>query len=353
MKYAACKGVKTQMQTKAWYEDTLADSAQIVSSRIRLARNLQAYHFSRKISPSQASELIRYAQAAAGQASAQTGLLNYTDVAELPDVMKMAMLERHIISAEMLSKSTCGLLSSSDGALAILLNEEDHIRIQSFRTGDDIDTAFEIAERTDNALEQNLDYAFTKELGYLTSCPSNTGTGLRASFMVHLPLLERSNQMRNIITALTKFGMTIRGVFGEGSESAGAFYQISNQVTLGKSEQEIIESLKNITAQICEREIILRQKALDREKYDLLDRVYRSYAILSSCRRINASEAMSFLSNVRLGFCAGILDKPRPDRSLLGIMMNIRDANIQILSGQNSGESKDVCRADYLRSVFN
>ncbi|MCL2853496.1 MAG: ATP--guanido phosphotransferase [Defluviitaleaceae bacterium] len=338
--------------TRTWYEDTLADSGQIVSSRIRLARNLQAYYFSRKISPDQAYELVRHAQEAARDAIDRTGPLSYTDVAELPDIMKTAMLERHIISAEMLNRETCGLLSSEDGALAIMLNEEDHIRIQSFRTGDDIDAAFEVAERTDNALEQTLDYAFTKELGYLTSCPSNTGTGMRASFMVHLPLLERSNQIRNIIAALTKFGMTIRGVFGEGSESAGAFYQISNQVTLGKSEQEIIESLKNITSQICEKETLLRQKALDREKHDILDNVYRSYAILGSCRRISAKEAMSLLSNVRLGFCAEILEKPRPDRSLLSIMMNIRDANIQILSNQNTGESKDVCRADYLRSVF-
>ena len=340
------------MQEKTWYEDARADVGQIVSSRIRLARNLQAYHFPRKISPHQAGELVQNAQAAARHASALIGPLSYTDVSELPDIMKTAMLERHIISAEMLDKSICGLMSSADGALAIMLNEEDHIRIQSFRTGDDIDAAFETAEKTDNALEQMLDYAFTKELGYLTSCPSNTGTGMRASFMVHLPLLERSNQIRNIISALTKFGMTIRGVFGEGSESAGAFYQISNQVTLGKSEQEIIESLKNITAQICEKEMILLQKALDREKYDILDNVHRSYAILGSCRRINAKEAMSLLSNVRLGFCADILEKPRPGRSLLSIMMNIRDANVQILSGQNSGESKEVCRADYLRSVF-
>ena len=340
------------MQAKAWYEDPRADTGQIVSSRIRLARNLQAYHFPRKISPAQAAELVQNAQAAARHAGAQIGPLSYTDVAELPDIMKTALLERHIISAEMLGRSICGLLSSADGALAIMLNEEDHIRIQSFRTGDDIDAAFETAEQTDNALEQMLDYAFTKELGYLTSCPSNTGTGLRASFMVHLSLLERSNQIRNIIAALTKFGMTIRGVFGEGSESAGAFYQISNQVTLGKSEQEIIESLKNITAQICEKESILLQKALEREKHDILDNVHRSYAVLGSCRRISAKEAMSLLSNVRLGFCADILEKPRPDRSLLSIMMNIRDANIQILSGQNSGETKEICRADYLRSVF-
>ena len=340
------------MQAQTWYEDIRADSGNIVSSRIRLARNLMAYHFPRKIGAEQAAELIELARDAAKSAGARTGELTYTDVAGLHDVMKVAMLERHIISAEMLNRSVCGLLSSPDGSLAVMLNEEDHIRIQSFRTGDDIGTAFEIAESTDNALEEQLDYAFSKDLGYLTSCPSNTGTGMRASFMLHLPLLERNNQMRNIISALTKFGMTIRGVFGEGSESFGSFYQISNQVTLGKSEQEIIESLKNVTSQICEKESILIQKALSRERHDISDNVHRSYAILGSCRRIGAKEAMSLLSNVRMGFGADVLEMPRPERSLLSIMMNIRDANIHIMCGQTSSEPKDVCRADYLRSVF-
>ncbi|MCL2617504.1 MAG: ATP--guanido phosphotransferase [Defluviitaleaceae bacterium] len=335
-----------------WYEDIRADTGQIVSSRVRLARNLQDYHFPRKITREQARELVAQAQEAAHAASGQTGRLDYTDVAALPDIMKVAMLERHIISAEMLHRSVCGLLATGDGSLAIMINEEDHIRIQSFGTGDGIDAAFETAERTDNALEQVLDYAFSKELGYLTSCPSNTGTGLRASFMLHLPLLERNNQIRNILSALTKFGMTIRGVFGEGSESLGSCYQISNQVTLGKSEQEIIESLKNITAQICEKEHSLLHKALERERHDILDNVYRSHALLGSCRRIGAKEAMSLLSNVRLGFAADILDMPRPNKSLLSIMMNIRDANIQIMCSCNSTEPKDVCRANYLRSVF-
>ncbi|MCL2617114.1 MAG: ATP--guanido phosphotransferase [Defluviitaleaceae bacterium] len=336
---------------RTWYEDPRADTSQIVSSRIRLARNLQAYHFSRKIGADQATELVAHAQAAA-QHARETSQLTYTDVAKLPDIMKAAMLERHIISAEMLAKPTCGLLSSADSALAIMLNEEDHIRIQSFRTGDDIDTAFEVAELTDNALERTLDYAYSKDLGYLTSCPSNTGTGLRASFMVHLPLLERSSQLRNMVSVLTKFGMTIRGVFGEGSESAGAFYQISNQVTLGKPEQEIITTLKNITSQICEKETLLLRRTLEREKHDLLDSVHRSRAILGSCRRISAKEAMSLLSYVRLGHAADILEAPRPTRSLLSIMMNIRDANMQLLCDEDGYESLDICRAEYLRAIF-
>jgi len=336
-----------------WYEDPRVDSSNIVSSRIRLARNLQAYPFARKIGHAQAVEFLEKVKKAAQNEREQIGELYFTDISQLSDVMKTAMLERHILSKDMLSKNVCGLLSSEDGSLAIMLNEEDHIRIQSFKTGDDIDAAFAIADATDNALEQTLDYAFSKELGYLTSCPSNTGTGLRASFMVHLPLLERQNQLRNVIANLTRFGMTIRGVFGEGSESTGAFYQISNQVTLGKSETEIIGNLKNITSQICEKEALLLRKSLEREKYDILDCVHRSYAVLSSCRRITSKEALSLLSNVRLGFAADILQKPRPGRSLLSIMMNIRDANIQMICGQNASEAKDVCRADYLRSVFN
>lgn len=338
------------MQIKMWYEDLRADSGNIVSSRVRLARNLQTYPFARKIGHAQAVELLEKVKNAAQSANEE---LYFTDISQLSDVMKTAMLERHILSADMLGKEVCGLLSSADGSLAVMLNEEDHIRIQSFRVGDEIDVALSVADATDNALEQTLDYAFSKDLGYLTSCPSNTGTGLRASFMVHLPLLERQNQLRNVIATLTKFGMTIRGVFGEGSESTGAFYQISNQVTLGKSESEIVGNLKNITSQICEKEALLLRKSLEREKYDILDYVHRSYAVLSSCRRITSKEALSLLSNVRLGFAADILEKPRPEKSLLSIMMNIRDANIQMICGQNTAEAKDVCRADYLRSIFN
>lgn len=336
-----------------WYESKEADKGAVVSSRVRLARNLGSYPFSRKISAKQSVEMLNKIVEAAVQNRERIGELSFTEVSSLSDLVKISMLERHIISPQMLSCSgSCGVLASDNASLALLVNEEDHIRIQSFRTGNDIDTAFEIANNVDDALEEVLDYAFSPRLGYLTSCPSNTGTGLRASYMVHLPMLERYNQLRRIVPVLTQFGMTIRGVFGEGSESFGSFYQISNQKTLGESEVEIIRNLKRITRGIVDREEDLLKRTIDKDKYELLDEVHRAYGILTNCVRISSKEAMSLLSSVRLGYCSGILKKNEPDTSLLSIMMEIREANMQIYGEVKSAEARDIVRAEYLRNAF-
>jgi len=341
-----------------WYEEREADRSPIVSSRIRLARNLRAYSFSRKISVQDAQEMIERVKIATETGSERIGQLSFTDVFKLPDVVKLSMLERHILSPQMLQcQGSCGLLTSEDNSLALLLNEEDHIRIQAFTTGGNIDAAFAVADSVDDILEDTLDYAYSDSLGYLTSCPSNTGTGLRASYMVHLPMLERANQLRKIVPVLTQFGMTIRGVFGEGSESFGSFYQISNQKTLGESEQEILGSLKKITRGIIDREEYILKKSIENDRYELLDSVHRAYGILTNCRRITAKEAMMLLSSVRLGYTSGLLKAAEPGTSLLAIMMNIRDANIALyaepLAGEvNSAEPRDVARAQYLRSIF-
>ena len=338
-----------------WYESKESNKGAVVSSRVRLARNVKEFPFPRKVGNQQASDLVEHVLKAVEDGRERIGSLMFLEMSELPDVVKISMLERHTLSQQMIqSQLRCGVLVSADDSLAILVNEEDHIRIQSFRAGSDIDAAFAVADSVDDTLEDTLDYAYSDRHGYLTSCPTNTGTGLRASYMVHLPMLERYNQLRRIVPLLMHFGMTIRGMFGEGSESLGSFYQISNQKTLGEPEEEIIRNLKRITRSIIEREdeIIKKLAGSTTERYGLLDEVHRAYGVLTNCRQISSKEAMSLLSSVRMGYSAGLLDAPEPSSSLLSIMMNIREANIKLYAEANDDESRKIARSEYLRSVF-
>jgi protein arginine kinase len=278
--------------------------------------------------------------------------LNLNDVLALD---KRAFLERHVISGYIFeSERRAGLLREPDESSGIMLNEEDHIRIQCVAPGDSINETYKKANALDDALESLLDYAFDNDFGYLTSCPTNTGTGLRVSYMAHLPFLERTEQLKNLIPSISKFGMTVRGIYGEGSEPLGSVYQISNQVTLGKSEDEIISSLKNITGQVIERELNILEKTLSHDRVTFEDNVYRSYGVLSSCRKISSKEAMSLLSNVRTGFMSGVLKAPKPSLSIYNIIINIQPANLTKNSGRELADehARDVVRAEYIRGVF-
>jgi protein arginine kinase len=280
---------------------------------------------------------------------------SYLNVNEATAFDKRAFLERHAISGYMFeSERRTGLLSSLDESAGIMLNEEDHIRIQCLSPGDGVDEAYKKADAIDDTLENTLKYAFDGDYGYLTSCPTNAGTGLRVSYMTHLPFLESSNQLKSLITSISKFGMTVRGIYGEGSESLGSIYQISNQVTLGKSEEEIILSLRNITRQVIEREINMLEKTLAHDRASFEDNVYRSYGVLSNCRKISAKEAMTLLSNVRLGFMSGVLKVKKPPLSIYNVVINIQPASLIKNSGRElaDNETRDVFRAQYIRNVF-
>ena len=341
--------------TNPWYQDEKTDSGQIISSRVRLARNIKKYRFSQKLNPETATEMVKEAQDAISFANERVGrFFNKLDLKDLGPAEQKTFLEKHILSPMFLKGNLPkGLLISNDQNISIMLNEEDHVRIQSIRPGDDLGAALEMANQVDDLIEERIDYSFHPYYGYLTACPTNTGTGLRASYMIHLPCLEKSDLFKSLLPAVSKFGITIRGIYGEGTASMGSIYQISNQATLGKSEQDILECLQNVTKNVIEQETKAREKMLNSRKDDLENAIYRSYGILVYSKKISAKEAMDLLSQIRLGYLTGLLDRPRPDRQIYQIMMEIQSGHLQKMAGwEMDNVQRDTARAKYLREIF-
>ncbi len=338
-----------------WYADAGVNNSVIISSRVRIARNIKKYPFPARLGREAAEKMIGETVSAIKNERTPLGdYFDFININENTDVEKRAKLEKHIVSPEFLKNDNPkGLLLQRDEKVSIMINEEDHIRIQSINAGNGIDSAWDIANKIDDLIEEAVEYAFDKDLGYLTSCPTNTGTGLRASFMVHLPMLERTGQLRVILSAVSKFGMTLRGIYGEGTEPLGGIYQISNQITMGKSEQDIISSLKRVTEQIIEKESTTREKLFSEHKIDMEDRVYRSFGILQNCRKITAKEAMDLLSELRLGYLSHVANLPNINTSIYGIMMSIQPGNLISHAKCDLTEyERDIYRADFLRDMF-
>ncbi|MCL2351450.1 MAG: protein arginine kinase [Firmicutes bacterium] len=336
------------MSRDMWYCDEKADVSPIVSSRVRLARNLRKYPFQAVISDEASREMV-------GEA---VGLLSRrfepVDFDRKSESEKRALLERHCVSPEFLrAAKPKGLMMRRDERVSVMLNEEDHVRIQAIAPGEDIESAWADANQVDDFIEENMEYAFDRDYGYLTSCPTNTGTGMRASFMAHLPMMEKTGHLRNVLPSITKFGYTIRGIYGEGTEPLGSVYQVSNQVTLGKSEEDILKGLRNVAGQMVDIENRLRERAMADASGDFEDQIYRAFGILAYSRKIGADEAMSLLSNVRLGYLVGIRPKAEINGTIYQIMMDIQPGNLQWREGKELDENaRDAARARFLRGVF-
>lgn len=338
-----------------WYDDDKIDEGVVLSSRIRLARNIKKYPFSRIIENGVSEKLISEIKYIMMERTPLKDQISFLDIDKHSAPEKYSLLEKHILSGELLkSERPAGILLFNDESVCILINEEDHLRIQSIFPGHDINNAFSLADKIDDLIEENVEYAFDKDYGYLTSCPTNTGTGLRASFMIHIPVIEMTGQLRNVIEAIGKFGMTLRGIYGEGSEPMGSIYQISNQITLGKSEEEIIYNLEKVTAFIIDQETKLREELMSSNKYELIDKIYRSYGVLAHCKRITKKEAMELLSLIRLGYITNILDMKRPKQNIYSIMMNIQPGNLQKNVNRPLDESeRDIERAKFINEALN
>ncbi|MCL2224360.1 MAG: protein arginine kinase [Defluviitaleaceae bacterium] len=334
-----------------WYQEAVTDENEILSSRVRLARNIKKYPFRRKLSTTNANDLVAEATDAVTSAS---GFFRPLDIGGLGKTEQTVFLEKHIISPEFLNGNLPkGLLISDNQNISVMINEEDHVRIQSVKAGDCLENAFETASQIDDLIEERVEFAFHTDYGYLTACPTNTGTGLRASYMIHLPCLSKSDMPTNVLPQITKFGVAIRGIYGEGTAPMGSIYQISNQNTLGKSEHDIILGLQNVTQTVIAREQHARQKLLTSSKPYMEDLVHRAYGVLTNARLISAKEAMDLLSDIRLGYITGILDKPRPSKHIYQIMMEIQPGHLQRNAGTEMTEQeRDITRAKYLREIF-
>jgi protein arginine kinase len=340
--------------TLKWYEQPKVDEEIIISSRIRLARNLIEYPFPSRLCSAGASEIIKTIWVSIFEGGnleeAKAEGLQFLDLTRLSVRDLGALCERHLISPAMADLGVSKALVFNDTEnISIMVNEEDHLRIQSIFVGQDLNAAYEKADKLDVLMSQTLDYAFDKDFGFLTSCPTNTGTGLRASYMLHIPLLEASGALKAQADILTKTGFAIRGFHGEGSESMGSIYQISNQITLGKSEEEILTSLTNLANQIANHETAIREQALQSFLAETKDKVWRALGILTHAHKISLTEAMSHLSQLRLGRQLNLINPPLKT-TIYTLMTNISAHNLQKLTTPaNDQRHLDIIRADYLR----
>lgn len=336
-----------------WYEQE-NDNNIIISSRVRLARNLKEYPFYKFISNNQSEEMIeKVTKAIFNDRISSKDCFEKIDFSNLNKIKQYTMLEQYVISNNFLeSNKPKAIISEKNSNINIMINEEDHIRIQSINSGYNIEKCFKEATRIDNLLEESLSYAFDSQYGYLTSCVTNVGTGLRASFMLFIPMLDKFGHIQSISESIAKFGMTLRGMHGEGSKAFGSIYQISNQITLGKTENEIIEDLKNITMQIVEREKNLRKILREDKNLEIIDKIYRSYGIIKYCKKIKFEEAINHLSNIWLGLDINILDN-NISKNMYNIIMNIQSANIIDRFNIEEKDDIELYRAKYLNEVFN
>lgn len=334
---------------RMWYETAGKDSDVVVSTRVRLARNAAKIPFPPLWSDSAAKEITDSVKRALDTTGEKFSFLNLDNA---PQANKSALVEDHILSREMLGGKNKALFLDEDGEAAILVGEEDHLRIQVIASGLDLEAVYAKANALDDAIGGQMQYAFDETFGYLTHCPTNVGTGMRASVMLHLPALRMAGSINSIVSQVGKLGLTIRGVYGEGSGTRGDLYQLSNQITLGLSEEKTIEKLGEIVRQILNLEREMRKKLYNKNKDSFADILWRAYGTLKYARKISSEEAQKLLSSVKLGADMGIL-KDTDTQKLIRLMIESEPHHIALASGEMLGaDARDIARADKIRAAL-
>lgn len=336
-------------QTGEWLKGSGPDSNIVMSTRLRLARNLMKIPFPNRISKRHLDDVIQQVQKAAGQISHFQNT-TFFRISNLDTIDKEFLIERHLMSHEHASETEGkGLLVSTEEVLSVMVNEEDHLRIQVMNSGLNLFEAWQIINSIDTALSEKLDFAFSPKWGYLTACPTNTGTAMRGSVMLHLPALVMTKQINKVLSAIAKLNFASRGFYGEGTEAIGNFYQISNQVSLGHSEEEILENINGLIRQVIEQEEQARQALVVQNKPLLEDKIYRSLGLLRTARIISSQETVELLSMVRLGVDLEILNTVQ--RSVLNqLLIMIQPAHLQKIEGRRlSAADRDIKRANLIR----
>ena len=330
-----------------WYETKT--KSPYLSTRVRLARNLDGVPFLSKLTQSKITEICNTISETIQQCNFGAIKLRKIDMSTLGDTETYAMVERHCISPKFAgNREGRILLLSDDESVSIMIGEEDHLRIQVLLPGESLNKAYEICSMIDSELSLKLKFAFSEKIGYLTECPTNVGTGMRASVMMHLPILETTGELRNINEAVTKGGLVFRGFYGEGSQSKSAVYQLSNQITLGITEQATLTTLANVAKQLVERE----NEALSHvDKISLTDTVYRSFGILKYSYKMSTEEMITHLSRLMLGESANIISLPESINPLFEFI-NLQSSMIKRIKGEVSAIERDKIRAEFLREYF-
>ena len=325
----------------------------VVSSRIRLARNIKGIAFPNRLDEELSKSIIKDVESAFYKFSENTEFFQTMYMWNEDKISQEAFLEKHLVSHKLLSNSSkAAFILDEKETISIMINEEDHLRIQCITAGLNLTEAFDMAIKLDDLLEENLEFAFNENLGYITACPTNIGTGMRASAMVHLPALAMNEEITGVFKALAQVGMTLRGLYGEGSQALGNFYQISNQVTLGLHEEEIINNLTSVLNKIITQEKLSREHMLRKRKYELEDKIFRSLGLLKSAVLINNKECLYNLSNVRMGVEMDIV-KGMDIKILNSLLVATQTASLQKNLGVKLSErERDLKRGEIIKEIL-
>lgn len=323
----------------------------VLSSRVRLARNFEDIPFPTMMNDVWAQESVRRtAEAVAALDDAQGYRL--LTLSQLDNKNRQRLVEEHLISRDLAANAQeAAVLLNAENTVSIMVNEEDHLRIQAIAPGAQVEKVARKAREVDDAMEKTVQFAFDEQLGYLTACPTNTGSGMRASQMLHLPALKLGNKMGTVTQAISKLGLTIRGLYGEGSEAHGNLYQVSNQVTLGRTEEELVGTIRSVGQQLSDLEREARGRLHGLDPVGVEDQMMRSYAILCYARRLTAKEFMQHWSNVRLAASMDVIHIPY--RVLDALLYSAQDGGIQCKMDKEMEQKEiDECRAAYVREAL-
>ena len=333
-----------------WLRATGPDSDVVVSSRLRLARNLKGFPFLQKLTPPQHEQVVQEMKSVV-EKSQLLKKAYYFRYDELTDLDRQFLLERHLISREHAAdKGLRAVAITPDELVSIMILEEDHLRLQVFQSGFNLMEAWRIVNQLDTEIEKNAEFSFSPSLGYLTACPTNVGTGLRASCMLHLPSLVLTKQVHKVLQALAKLNLAARGLYGEGTQATGNFFQFSNQMTLGQQEEEIIDNLASVIRQVVDQEREARTFLGDKRKAKFEDQIWRALGTLKSARVISSSEATQLLSLLQLGILMGLVKSNLTHQDLNALFLLIQPAHLQKISAKTLNTTEtDVRRAELIR----
>lgn len=334
-----------------WYLQNGKDSDIVISSRARLARNLAEFNFSNKYVKDESKSVMDKME----EITPSLGYgLKFCKMDNIDDITKISLMEKHLISPDfaMRNNSNEAILINDDENICIMINEEDHLRMQVFSSGLEIDNLVALITEIDEKLEEMVNYAYNENYGYLTACPTNVGTGLRISIMVHLPGLTLTGNIGKVLRAVNSFGMNIRGIYGEGTESKGDVYQIFNNQSLGMTEKQIMKNVKSVTDKIIEQERLAR-KNLTKKPLELEDRVYRSYGILANARKLSSNECRDLISDVKLGTDLGIITELN-DSKIKQLELYTQAGNLQKYTGSElNAYDRDIKRCEIIKEIIN
>ncbi len=346
-----------ELQGLQWLGDPGPEHEIVLSTRVRLARNLQGFPFAERAGPDDKRRILDRTIETL-ESSIVLGEADLWTLDGLDPIDRTVLLERHHVSRELLGADEDGPPASAayvlgrESGVGVMVNEEDHLRLQTLKSGLQLDSAWRDVEALDEELGSLLPFAFHHEFGFLTSCPTNVGTGLRASVLIHLAGLVLTKEIQRVLEGISQVGLTYRGLFGEGSEVVGNFFQVSNQTTLGKSEEDLVEHLSRIVSQVIQYEQRARGVLLREAPAVLEDKVWRAYGILRHARSLSLEELMNLLSGLRLGLTLKLLNTPRVE-TLNRVMIFGQTAHLQRAAGRTLDEADaDVYRASFVREML-